>query len=659
MDNKEYLEPGFDPKSLTVANLRSILLEHDIIYPSSAKKSDLVELFKDQVTPNAAKFLADYDRLNVPNGHGIINMDSPNSNGKASKKSSSVSTPASEKKRSRHGNDNEDEDRSDHEINRSRELSPSREKKEEGSLKKEKKKKKGTDDDTEKSPFSSDNVFQKSFSVNSSSPSPVKADKIIPQKRELQDEKTPKKKKQLRKKTPDIIQDVSTSTDSSPNNLKHSPIKTLNVDKYEEKLQFEDESLDIITNSIKSPKKTKLKNSQIIKPEKEIYVSIAPPRNSQRQETSVKPNYSPKPKSSSKMVIQNNLPDILNSTARSPLGPKKILSFSDETVVPEEATKEEEIPIEHEHVEPPASSVLIDDSEEKPTESQQELETEAVGEDALMIEEEFIIIEKDEILSEDVNKKSLVSSILSSLTKLFTYSLSTILIFFLISTAIFYRQLKINTGYCGSEVNVSLNLVESFQLRDNFPSIVPYVDMYEKFLEDHKPACVECPKHAICKPYSHITCNVDYIRSTNWLGLFGLIPGQEYCVPDVWKMQRIKSMARYTLRILKDKRDKTISMDELHDLLYALRSDGISAEEFEQNWLLALEDLEKNPMVKVNYQFKEITIENKIIENYSSNTIINKRKKAKLFDQRPAPETTFSGKKDYQDTQFSSINVPF
>ncbi|GME88819.1 unnamed protein product [[Candida] boidinii] len=694
MDNKEYLEPGFDPKSLTVANLRSVLLDHDINYPSSAKKSELVELFKEHVTPNAAKFLADYNRLNVPNGHGIINMDTPaksESNGKTSKKSSRVSTPASKKKRSRHENDNEDLEKSEHEINRSRELSPSREKKEEGSLKKEKKKKKDMDDDTEKSPFSSDNVFQKSSSVNSSSPSPVKAEKIIPQKRELQDEKTPKKKKQLRKKTSDIIQDVSTSTDSSPNNLKHSPIKTLNVDKYEEKLQFEDESLDFITNSIKSPKKTKSKASQIIKPENEISFSIAPPRNPQRQETPVKVNNSPKP--SAKKVIQNNLSDISQSTAKSQLGPKKLLSFSDDTTVAEEITKEKEIPIEHKHVETPAPSGLVDDSEDKPSELQQELEAEAAAvtaeeeekekeeeeeleeeeeeeeeenddddeeEDILIIEEEeFIIIEKEEITSEDINKESFVSSILSALSKIFTYSLSTILIIFLISTAIFYRQLKVNVGYCGAEVNESLNLVESFQLRDNIPSIVPYVDMYEKFLEDHKPACAQCPPHAICKPYSRITCNVDYIRSTNWLGLFGLIPGQEYCVPDVWKMQRIKSMARYTLRILKDKRDKTISMDELHDLLYALRSDGISAEEFEQNWVLALEDLEQNPMVKVNYQVKEITIENKVIENYSSNTIINRRKKTKLFDQRPAPESTFAGKKDFQDSQFSSINVPF
>ncbi|KAK0907599.1 inner nuclear membrane protein enriched at telomere/subtelomere region [Friedmanniomyces endolithicus] len=53
MDEQAYLEPGFDPGSLTMPRLRSILVAHNVNYPSSAKKSQLVEIFNDTVLPQA------------------------------------------------------------------------------------------------------------------------------------------------------------------------------------------------------------------------------------------------------------------------------------------------------------------------------------------------------------------------------------------------------------------------------------------------------------------------------------------------------------------------------------------------------------------------------------------------------------------------------
>lgn len=57
-DNYEYLEPGFDPASLTVPRLRSILVSHDIPYPASAKKAQLIEILQSEVMPQAKKLLA-------------------------------------------------------------------------------------------------------------------------------------------------------------------------------------------------------------------------------------------------------------------------------------------------------------------------------------------------------------------------------------------------------------------------------------------------------------------------------------------------------------------------------------------------------------------------------------------------------------------------
>lgn len=52
-----YLQPGFDASSLTVPRLRSILVAHNVAYPSSAKKPDLVGLFNDNVAPQGKKLL--------------------------------------------------------------------------------------------------------------------------------------------------------------------------------------------------------------------------------------------------------------------------------------------------------------------------------------------------------------------------------------------------------------------------------------------------------------------------------------------------------------------------------------------------------------------------------------------------------------------------
>lgn len=63
MDDLYYLEPGFDLNTLTVPRLRSILVAHDIPYPSSAKKSDLIDIIQDDLLPQARKLLKQRDRV--------------------------------------------------------------------------------------------------------------------------------------------------------------------------------------------------------------------------------------------------------------------------------------------------------------------------------------------------------------------------------------------------------------------------------------------------------------------------------------------------------------------------------------------------------------------------------------------------------------------
>ncbi|KAI1640533.1 Man1-Src1p-C-terminal domain-containing protein [Biscogniauxia mediterranea] len=75
----EYLQPGFDPKSLTIPRLRSILVAHNIPYSSSAKKAQLVEIFNEQLVPQSKKIIAARARAKR-SSKGIFDADQGNSN---------------------------------------------------------------------------------------------------------------------------------------------------------------------------------------------------------------------------------------------------------------------------------------------------------------------------------------------------------------------------------------------------------------------------------------------------------------------------------------------------------------------------------------------------------------------------------------------------
>lgn len=72
-DEYSYLQPGFDPTTLTVPRIRSILVAHNISYPSSAKKADLIEIFNANVAANANKIRGVQARTKR-SAKGIVNV---------------------------------------------------------------------------------------------------------------------------------------------------------------------------------------------------------------------------------------------------------------------------------------------------------------------------------------------------------------------------------------------------------------------------------------------------------------------------------------------------------------------------------------------------------------------------------------------------------
>lgn len=74
-DSLDYLQTDFDPTSLTVPRLRSILVNYDISYPSTAKKAQLLKIFVDEILPQRGRILKERERARR-SSRGILNANS-------------------------------------------------------------------------------------------------------------------------------------------------------------------------------------------------------------------------------------------------------------------------------------------------------------------------------------------------------------------------------------------------------------------------------------------------------------------------------------------------------------------------------------------------------------------------------------------------------
>jgi hypothetical protein len=74
-DELYYLQPGFDLNGLTIPKIRAILVAHNISYPASAKKSQLLEIMEQDLIPQANKLLKQQARVRRTS-KGITDMPS-------------------------------------------------------------------------------------------------------------------------------------------------------------------------------------------------------------------------------------------------------------------------------------------------------------------------------------------------------------------------------------------------------------------------------------------------------------------------------------------------------------------------------------------------------------------------------------------------------
>jgi hypothetical protein len=79
-ENLDYLQADFDPWSVTVPRLRSILVKHNVQYSSTAKKPQLIELFNDHIVPQAQKIInrnarAKRSSMGITDAHGLRSIN--------------------------------------------------------------------------------------------------------------------------------------------------------------------------------------------------------------------------------------------------------------------------------------------------------------------------------------------------------------------------------------------------------------------------------------------------------------------------------------------------------------------------------------------------------------------------------------------------------
>ncbi|KAI0464121.1 hypothetical protein LJB42_001724 [Komagataella kurtzmanii] len=610
MEDKKYLTPDFDPSTLKVAQLRRILVEHDIKFTASAKKQTLLNLFGEKIKPKASTLLAKYNEANVPNGNDILDASS---------------------KKSIIGNSSDDE--------------PEPASKNQKKTKKVTKPKKKT-----KSKRQSSTVPQKEEQLDSPHLKAKALDvtddsiKLTPPEDKL-DRKIPRKH---REKVAEEVKSPELDLKLKPA-LDHDLEEELLDEKCNQIIPSKDEDEKIKLERVKENIETTFSTRNVFQKE---HSSIPHKRSRDLEEYSSPNRKQIKQDKSSKDIFKGE--DSFNSTedidfdkllssptkgkvTRTKDTPKSVTitpqvsrrhrktsrstkQLSNTPTTHSDHSFSSSTPIE-EHV-PSGPTEKIDLKKEKEdfTKSsrktpkvtkrlkQESVEADKNNDSTLLetlkneVEEEENQIKKDadELLVNIENASSNVS--FKTVLKYFLtwFFASLVFVAFLL-----WREQRIYSGYCGSSIHKKVFDIDY----DIIPEqLLPLMEYVEETSSQLVPECIPCPEHAECFSLFKARCDVDFVSTHPWYSIFGFVPTPVTCVPDQRKTENIHRVTNYLLFLLRNRNaeidcgrgldeDAGLSLEELHDLVLEIKPDYVSPEEFEYYWSKALVDLESEPEI--------------------------------------------------------------
>ncbi|KAK6457755.1 spliced mRNA and cell cycle regulated protein [Scheffersomyces xylosifermentans] len=690
MDDKEYLEEGFDPKSLKVTQLRGILNEYDVEYPSNAKKSQLVELFNESILPRSSELAKDY-KAKVANSNdvGFIDVQTEvveTEKAKKEKKKRIVKTKKSTEFVPE-GKQSPVNVPAIPEVEKNIAIQNDTPVKKEESL------------DIEDSPFTTENVFQSPKSPSSASKGkkrqsegPTSKEKRI--KSPVDVTSIPEDKTPRSKKTKDKVAIKSIFDDDDDDEIlgiSKSPVKaSLTLPKVEKVEKLETPVAD---KKIKSPKpieaatpksskkdllfasdekleapavkqSSKEKPSKVVKatPKKNTpiktdkspkspvsSVKAATPRSSKKSQStrskSSKVDLSLNSNNSFKSVqeevddfdqelqrIKNTAPPSIDMQLAQELGISVQGIPSPFAKSPAISTPKQNVARTTSAITPKPRLVPINQAISELSEEDDD-EEEEVDDDAEIEKIDQKITKIEQELDEENAIKKVKTAPHPKLGPLFLTFLTWII---LVSAGLFgywYREQTFLIGYCGEEINKP-----TFPDTDNkvLKTVGNYLD------ENLKPVCVPCPSHARCFPNLELGCFEDFVELRPWDNF--IKPYNKKCIPDTKKAEKLEIMIDVALDLLRSKNAQTqcgqssnneeagIKLDDLHDLLLSMKAPYITIEEFEELWERSILELEKEPEVIVR---RDIQVYHPRGSLLTLTTSSKDRKRTRFFDQRP------------------------
>lgn len=171
--NLEFLEPGFDPKTLKVPQLRRILTENDVQIPSKAKKNTLLRLYNKDIVPQLDTLRDKYENVK-PSSKGIKEVKRHEQT-KKPEKTKDVKETSNEKKRTREAVKKEE----DQEESTKKSSSKVQDTTGDDEHKKKKKKTKKTKKDSKKTEHKKESSAKSAPEIKEVPTSPVKSDSEV------------------------------------------------------------------------------------------------------------------------------------------------------------------------------------------------------------------------------------------------------------------------------------------------------------------------------------------------------------------------------------------------------------------------------------------------------------------------------------------------
>lgn len=537
-----FLEPGFDPKNLTVAQLRGILIDNNVHLPSKVKKAKLIRLFNSEIVPRLDELRDKYKNVK-PSSKGIKKITTAKKSNKAilehqNLKDSSESSGRNKKKRKR---------------------DPVEEEK------------------------NSDQIFGSDIKHDALTDS----NKIKEERKELSEGKLKKKKLKTGQNESTQVQS-SMTLDTTVKDRKHN--NNDNNDnspsiKYSNDMDNNIPEMRIIEKQTTTPNLSKLK----VSPEFAILLKNATEDKSLINEVKIESSSNP-----STLVEHND--NTLNefNTGEKSLNAEKIDPIDEVVSVQnEDSTKMSPNEVIDIITDSEDANITIDTDIKIGKQDQKNEKRQAISTLKLIKksgEQKHTSFHKHNTKS--ISRKRL------DLQKI-KHSLFNVIVFIFITSAIlfilWYREQRIRIGYCGVELSpqpiVPAALQKYIAARFNID-----LNCIDDWLYTFNPKCLPCPDEAICFPNMTLTCKSQYRKIVPLLSLDNLVPLSPYCIPDIRKMQFLDTILNKFVKLLRRKnasvncgkginqKRNSVPYSHLHDVFDQYSDQEWTQDEVEELW---------------------------------------------------------------------------